>query len=306
MSTDLRQSDGWEKYLKSIGWEVENLKVGSSKTLAKAYVRRIPLIGSVIKIQRPPSIPSAREIDHLAKKYHALLVKVEPQGAPRKPLTGFGTDSSPNLPTKTITIDLTKSEKELWENLSQDARQSVRKAHSKKLSVVSYWNRSKRFKEELEKFHQLFKETGQRQGFWIPSVKQLEAKANAFGKDVLLFLSYQSSGLPPLQPKHPCSGAFVLTAEDTAFYHHAASSPEGQELHAPYLLLWEILRKLKALGIKTLDLEGIFDPRFSNLTRRWKGFTTFKQKFGGEEKEYPTPLVKYYNPLLNILFKFFS
>src|SRR3990170_7867604 len=116
MDTDLRQSAGWAKYLQSQGWKIEESKG------FKAYIRKVPLVGSVIKIQRPAEIPPVEEIDRIAKKHHALFVKIEPVGnaqsafrreggfSSQEPVAGFEPDPTPNLPTRTIQVDLSKTE----------------------------------------------------------------------------------------------------------------------------------------------------------------------------------------------------
>ena len=320
-SFDLHQSDRWASYLSSQGWKVEEVQGKNQKAKIKIYIRKIPLIGSVIKIQRPAEIPPVEEIDQIAHKHRALFVKIEPlaeASGPYQRLTegGFTPDPTPNLPTKTIIIDLTKTEKELWKDLSQDARQSVHRTQgrpagggasflaqleSNKLVVTSSQGNNKDFEEKLKKFQPLLKETGRRQRFWVLSYEQLKSKAEAFGKDAILFLAHSKS-------EAPLAGGLFLVSEETAFYHHAASSPEGRERHAPYLLLWEALKWLKHSKIPHrspilyLDLEGIGDERFPR-TRDWEKFTVFKGKWGGKEVEFPPPLIKYYSSLLKPIFK---
>jgi len=311
MLSNLRQSKEWARFLASQGWIVE--EVGGTK----AYIRKLPVYGSVIKIQRPPKVPPVEAIDKLAQKHRALFVKVEPLSTANYELStshGFIHDSSPNLPTKTIIIDLTKSEEELWQNLSQDARQSIRKAKSDQLLVISYRYGENKFAEALKEFHQLLKRTGRRQRFWTPSLDQLKTKLEYFGKNAVLFLAY--SPMPdqpiagrlrrPASPRgeaSPLAGAFNLIHDRISYGCYAASSTKGREFHAPYLLIWEIIKKGKDSKLRALDLEGIYDPRYHKLTKSWQGFTVFKRKFGGKEEEYPPPLVKYYHPLVRLLFK---
>ncbi|MDP1710712.1 MAG: peptidoglycan bridge formation glycyltransferase FemA/FemB family protein [candidate division WWE3 bacterium] len=296
MDADLRQSEGWANYLKSQGWVVEEVGSKNSKLKTKIYIRKIPLLGSVIKIQRPDELPPFEEIDRVAKKHRALFVKLETLTANHYNAAiknGFAPDTLPNLPTKTIIIDLTKSEQELWKDLSPDARQSVRKAQSNKLQVTSFKFGEKGFNQALEQFTKLLAETGRRQRFWTPSFIQLEAKAEAFGKDATLFLVYS-------RPQRPVAGALILIHDGT----HSASSKEGQRLYASYFLHWEIIRYLrKNKKVNHHDLAGIYDPRFHKATKRWQGFTIFKEKFGGTEMEYPRPLIRYYNPVTRLLFK---
>lgn len=310
---DLRQSVGWGKYLQHLGWSVEEIK--NKKPGIKIYIKKIPFLGAVMKIQRPAEIPPIEEIDRIAKKHRALFVKMEPQLATNYQLlttNGFKPDPTPNLPTRTIQVDLSKTEEELWKNLSQDARQSVRKARSKQLTVNSYQFGDKNFDSALQDFHQLLKETGHRQKFWTGGYAQLKAKADAFQKDCLVFLVFPNKSI-----NQPIAGALVLLAGDTAsfrketsrslegtaFYHHTASNETGRKLFAPYILMWEIIKEIKGRksGIGHLEFEGIADPRFPQ-TKRWEGFTVFKRKWGGNEIEFPAPLIKHYHPLVKALF----
>ena len=292
MAIDLRQSDGWAKYLESQGWEVGRVK-------CKIYIRKIPLFGSVIKIQRPEELPSFEEIDRIAKKHRALLVKLEPLTADQYKLAsenGFVPDKLPSIPSKTIIIDLTKSEQELWEELSQDTRQSVKKAMDNQLTISHYQPGGQGFDQALEQFHQLLTETGRRHKFWTPGLNQLKSKAGVFGPDANLFLVLSKSG-------RPVAGAFTLMDDGT----HSGSSKEGQHLYASYFLLWETIKYLReSKRFNRHDLAGIYDPRFHKATRRWQGFTTFKRKFGGKEVGYPSPLIKHFNPVTRLLFKLTS
>jgi len=290
MEQDLRQSDGWAEYLESQGWLVE--KLGGTKV----FIRKIPPFGAVAKIQRPAEIPAVAEIDRIARENHALFVKIEPLSTASnfELLTnhGFVHDSSPNLATKTVILDLTKSEDELWKDLSQDARQSVRKAQNNHLQAVGFKLGEPGFDKALIEFHQLLKETGHRQHFWTPTFDQLRKKAEIFGTDAALFLAYSQSHTP-------LAGTFVLLDDGT----HSASSQEGQDLYASYFLLWETIKGLKARKVTRLDLAGVYDPRFHRATQSWRGFTAFKKKFGGKEVEYPRPLIKYYHPFVKFIFK---
>lgn len=303
MVTDLRQAEGWSRYLSSQGWRITEVKGKKSK--CKIYARKIPLIGSVIKIQRPTEVPPVNEIDQTAKNCRALFVKFEPLLTTNYQLLtkhGFKSDPNPNLPTKTIIVDLTKGEKELWKDLSQDTRQSIKKAIGYKMQVTSYRWGEGGFEQALMNFHQLLRKTGKRQHFLTPKSEQLKAKTKAFGKNAVLFLAHTPKQPENQKTRQPIAGALFLISDATAYYHHAASSLKGQELHAPYLLLWKAIKFFKS-SINSLDLEGVQDSRYPKATKRWKGFTTFKKKFGGTELEHSRPLIKYYNPIIKLLFE---
>jgi len=291
VTSDLRQSSGWAKYLSSQGWEVAEIDTKGKKV--KAYVRKISSLGSVVKIQRPQTVPAAKEIDQLAKKYQALFVKIEPPLSQEQMVAaqdGFELDPNPNLPTKTIWLDLTKGHEELWRGLSKDTRQSIRKT-AEKLEIRNFKFGQEEFDNQLAAFYGLLAESGKRGGFWPTPLKELRQKAWAFGQDTLLFLVFSAG--------KPLAGALVFISGETAFFHSIGSSREGQKQFAPYFLVWEVIKGLKT---KYLDLEGIEDPRFPQ-TKKWEGFTIFKRKWGGEEQSYPKPLIKFYRWPIKLIFK---
>ncbi|MEX1061592.1 MAG: GNAT family N-acetyltransferase [Patescibacteria group bacterium] len=299
IASDLRQSPAWTRYLSALGWQTEEVKSRNGR--AQAYIRKIPLLGTVIKIQRPSSIPDLKEVDQLAKKHHALLIKLEPAlnaPIPNLDRAGYQKDPNPNSPTRTINLALDKPQRVLWENLSKDSRQTLRRTGSKLISKNFNFGEPG-FDVALGKFHHLLQESGKRGGFSATPIEELAAKCKAFGKHARVFLVSQ--------PKagRPVAGALVLEWQETAYYHHTASSEEGLQLHAPYFMMWEIIKffKRRPIPIRFLDFEGIYDSRYQKTTKGWQGFTVFKRKWGGEEISYPAPLIKFYNLPTKLLFK---
>lgn len=295
---DLRQSDEWAEYVSRLGWRVE--KVGK----VKIFIRKLPLIGSVIKIQRPSVVPPVEEIDEIARKHRALFVKLEPglneelristsSGSSNLMNQGFEEDSWTLLPTRTIHIDLTSSEEEIFARFSKDARYSIRKVQKLGVVVVcKAWPFV-----NLHIFHQFLREIGKRKKFYVAPFKYLKAKVEAFkNKSALIFARHGSEVL---------AGALILFHDDVAYYHHAAASPEGRELLAAYSIVWEAIKLAKKKGCHTLDLEGIYDQRYK-VCRRLKTLSVFKRKFGGEEITFPGSFVRYYNPVIKLIFKLTS
>jgi len=58
-------------------------------------------------------------------------------------------------------------------------------------------------------------------------------------------------------------------------------------LFAPTLLVWEALKLAKNRGAKQFDFVGVWDERIPNKFHEWKGFTKFKEGFGGAAQYYP-------------------
>lgn len=275
--TDLRQSPQFGKYTEAIGWQVE--KIGD----CHVFIRQLPLIGSIIKIQRPNSIPF-KKIDELAKRYRALFVKIEPiQQLSNKTMKrlkshGFRQDSWPLLPTKTIWIDLTKTANQLWKEMEKETRYCIKKAEKEDTVILRG--------DDIEKFYQNFKKYGKG---YVPKKQEFQALAKAFGRKAILL---SVDGL---------AGTLILIADQTAYYYYAFSSPLGRKKFAQHLLIWEAIKLAKSLKCQIFDLEGIEDSRYK-VTRKWRGFSHFKKSFGGKEVEFPGSFTKYYHPIAKLLF----
>ncbi len=234
------------------------------------------------------------EIDRIAHEHRTLFIKLEPSY--QLPVTSyqlFEPDNWPLSPTRTIWVDLTPTEGEIFANFSKDARYSIRKARRSGVESRSW----KIDAGTLRIFYNLLRETGKRKKFWVAPFKDLEAKAEAFKDKSALVLAYHNS--------KPIAGALILFYDSVAYYHQAASNLQGRKLLAPYLVVWEAIRQAKKRGCHTLDLEGIYDPRYK-IYRRFRKIGIFKKKFGGKEVEYPGSFVRYYNPLVKIIFKLTS
>lgn len=288
---DIRQSKFWVSYLEKLGWKKVQI------TNSNAYVRKI-LFGSIAKIPRVSPPISFKEIDTLAKKEGALFVKLEPNVDDsnkklKKELasSGFQEDNWSLQPTKTIQIDLSSSEQELIKNMEKDTRYSIRRAQRERVVVEK--------SEDINTFLSLHKETSRRQRFWV-SFEDSKALWNSLPDDNREILFAKKDG-------EILAGAFLIFYDQMAYYYQAGSTAKRRELLAPYLIVWESLKLAKEKGCKKFDFEGIVDQRIK-ATKKWRGFTHFKRGFGGYEVTYLGSFVKYYNPVIRLLFslnKFF-
>jgi len=76
-----------------------------------------------------------------------------------------------------------------------------------------------------------------------------------------------------------------LKTKDTANYYHTWTSKHGRVSGAHYKLVWDSILQAKKEGLMFYDFEGIYDSRWPQ--KKWKGFTEFKKKFGGEVVQFP-------------------
>lgn len=256
--------------MEALGWKVE--KIGKWQ----AFIKRFPIFGSLIKIQRIiPPIPF-EEIEKLAKKHRAFKIVVEFDKSPKslKLPSTYRIYKSPFLPTKTIIIDLKRTEQEIFKSFTPEKRRAIRKAEKNGIVVEKVNNPqifvSLKQKSLLEKLI-----------VPIGSKKEIVSLWNAFApKQAKIIMAYCQN--------KPTAGVFLLFHEKMSYYWLAASIKKGKKLFAPTLLVWEALKLSKKLGCTEFDFEGIYDKRFPISS--WKGFTKFKQGFGGKETFFPEPI----------------
>jgi lipid II:glycine glycyltransferase (peptidoglycan interpeptide bridge formation enzyme) len=166
--------------------------------------------------------------------------------------------------SKTIILDLSKTEDKLLKEMHQKTRYNIRLAEKKGVKI------REAAEGEFEKFWELMSQTVNRDGFRLHEKDYYEKMIEVDG--VKLFLGEAEN-------KILCSGIFSFFG-DTAVYLHGASSNENRELMAPHILQWELARRAKALGFKYYDFFGVDE-------KKWPGVTRFKRGFGGKEVNYP-------------------
>lgn len=275
---DIRQTTQYAYYLSKIGWEVE--RIGG----INYFIKKLPLIGSIIKIQRPEVI-SYKVIKLLSEKHGAFQAIIEPKlhttSYQLRQLKnyGFKLSNSPYLPTKTLQLDLTQSEKTLFKQLKKDCRSAIQKNHYSRFKIHD----SQDIKE--------FRDTWKKAVGWsrhVPLLSHLVALKKSFGNNCCLYHCNCTSTV--IQ-----SGAIFLKAGNTAYYWQAFTNKEGRKSLVQYKIVWEGIKWAKKRGAKVFDFEGIYDVRFPN--KSWLGFTHFKKSFGGYEVSYPGTCAKFRLPI---------
>ncbi len=273
MGRDYRQYAEYNNFFGKRGWIVE--KINSTFIL----IRHLPLVGSIIKIQRcDPQIP-LQKIDEVAKRHRTLLIKLEPNlttDDPRTPtilerLKKFGYEEShwALCPTRTVHINLGLDLDKLLAQTKKDVRRYLRK------------NRGKNFEfrrdKDFEDFYPLLQKAGEAKGYAVPEIEELKLRWEAFGSDMKLLLGYKDGKL--------LGGSLTFCRDEAAAGIYMATSKEALAQQFSYSLMWESIKLSQEAGCKILDLDGIYDPRY-RTHKAWKGLTEFKKKFGGREVEF--------------------
>lgn len=292
---DLRQTKEYGKYMEKLGWSVVRYRI--SGVSCQVFIKKIPLIGNIAKLQRPQGKLDPRVLDEFAKKHKLAVLYLEPILHSSYYIShNFLPAKNCFLPSKTIHINLLQSNKVLFSQMDKDTRYAIRLAQKKGVEVRESEDVSKACLP-IEVFIKLWHQSARSRGTWLPQTKEIKSLWNAFGIKAHLLLSFQCINTL----KQLVAGVLLIRTPKIAYYMYAASTKEGNKLSAPSLLVWEAIKLAKKNGCKIFDFEGIYDDRYPQ-TKSWKGFTKFKEGFGGKTIEYPKTLVRYFNPFA----KFFS
>ncbi len=268
---DIRQTQEWANYLKAIGWKVEEI----DDTLI--YLKKIPILGWFAKIQRP-QVLDQKIIKYIEKKYHPFQFSIEPLKIKNLKLIEnckFKIVNSPSLPTKTIQIDLTKSEKKILSLMHAKTRYNIKIAKRNNITITQ--------SNDIDKFVNFWRNNFEKKRFLLLSQKKnIVALYNSFGKKADLLIAKKDNKI--------IAGLLLLRTKDTIYYMYAASNNQGRKLFAPTLLTWQALVLGKKYECRIFDFDGIFDERFP--IKSWLGFTKFKKGFGGYEIKHPGCYIK--------------
>jgi lipid II:glycine glycyltransferase (peptidoglycan interpeptide bridge formation enzyme) len=215
------------------------------------------------------------EIKKIAEKEKVIFLRFEPKKKIQN--SKFKIQNSLDVqPSKTIMLDLSKSEEVLLATMHQKTRYNIRLAEKKGVIIREAGV------DEFDKFWALMSETVDRDGFRLHGREYYLKMLSSGNQFLKLFFGIIPSSLGEggaHESKVICSGIFSFFG-DTAVYIHGASSNENREVMAPYLLQWEMIKRAKAGGCKFYDFCGIDE-------KKWPGVTRFKRGFSGMEVKYP-------------------
>ena len=265
---DLRQTNNYSQYMQDLGWRVDEYKG------VHIYFKKI-LFWRFVKIQRP-QVEIVKLLNcYIVKKYRYSTVYVEPGSNKQHNdllKLGFKKYNSPFLPSKTVQIDLRRSEEQLLKEMHYKTRYNCKKATSDKMQATR--------SDSIDKFAEFWQRCAGQRGMFLSQKKEIRAIYNAFSKDAVIhYVHINNEWL---------SAILRISTSNVSYYMYAASTKDGKKLFAPTIITWEAIKAAKKEGNKVFDFEGVFDERFP-LTS-WKGFTRFKKGFGGIEVEYPGTL----------------
>ena len=225
------------------------------------YCPRGPVMGSESRIKNYELF--FEEIFKTAKKNKVVFFRFEP--AEEILHSKFCILNSLDIqPSKTLILNLKKTEEDLLKAIHQKTRYNIRLAKKKGVEVAEARE------GDFDKWWKVMIETSGRDGFRTHGKKYYQEMIRT--DKVKLYLAKYKDKI--------IAGNIISFFGDTATYIHGASADEFRNVMAPYALQWHIIREAKNRGCRYYDFYGISEDK-------WPGVTRFKKGFGGEEVNYP-------------------
>lgn len=271
---EIQQSPLFADYIKDLGWTIE--KVGSFTM----FIRHFFFLGSIAKLQRTTKLPAITSIISLVKKHNIRQIIVEPDSRiSQKSFTLWliklksfvHISSSHYLSTKTIRVDLRATNTNIFNRFTEAKRRAVRKAIKNEVTIKE--------SSDITQFLKLKAATaGFLGGITTYGICELWQQFSPNNATILLAQT---------KDRHIVGGVLILYWDNVAYYWIAGATKVGKKLFAPTLLVWEALTKAKSQRCTSFDFVGVWDERLPKENLPWKGFTKFKEGFGGTPLYYP-------------------
>ncbi|MDD4333034.1 MAG: peptidoglycan bridge formation glycyltransferase FemA/FemB family protein [Patescibacteria group bacterium] len=308
------ESYEWGEFQASAGNKVLRFGVedkGEFMAAATLIEKRLPLGMKYWYSPRGPIFRITHNVEHItfffneinkkAKKEKIIFLRFEPTFD----VTRYALRVTRTIdiqPSKTLLLDLSKSEEELLKDMHEKTRYNIRLAEKKGIEIItspqdlplspSFVRREDKAQGEgsadFDEWWKIMEQTKTRDKFRLhekeyyqkqlsitnyqPCLPAGRLRITNSELNVKLFLAkYQGKII---------SGNIVAFFGDTVTYMHGASSNEFRNLMAPYALQWHCIKLAKELGYKYYDFYGISETK-------WPGVTRFKKGFAGFEYDYP-------------------
>lgn len=286
------QSWEWGDFRKATGTTVERIGFFDKGKLQKGFqvtFHKLPKIGKTAGYLPKAFMPDEDQIGalrQLGKENNALFIKMEPNisqkvGVPsaHQHIVKFleENDAVPGRPlfTKhTFILDLSKTEEELFANLSNKTRYNINLAVKK--GVTIYENSTE---DGMETYLKILAETTKRQGFYAHSPEYFRTMWKTLSGSGMIKI-FQA-----VYDNQVLVSWVMFVFNGVLYYPYGASSRESRDVMASNLMMWEMIRYGKKIGCNKFDMWGSLgenpDPKDP-----WFGFHRFKKGYGGELNEF--------------------
>lgn len=287
------QSSGWGEVQSRRGWDVTRLASfdggGRMNGGVQILTRSVLGVGRVGYIDRGPLLVDQSPGSHVAavemlqdfalRSGVTLLVVQPPDNAHdlhrAMRSLGFGTSQIKTSLAATTRLNLSLGADELLSRMKSKTRYNVRLGQRSGITV--------RLGErpDVRVFHDMLRETAERQGFIANSSSYLEDLFDTLGPDCRIFVAEYDG--------RPVAGMLALTFGDTVVYKRGAWSGEEGKRRPNEVMHWEAITWALDHGYAFYDFDGI-EPHVAHAVlagekipgESIESVTRFKLGFGGD------------------------
>lgn len=275
------QTRAWGDFKAQWGWRPRHvIASGDTVDLAILFLtRKITGLGELWYAPKGPGIIRPQSmVDALCQRRlfgPAFCVKVEPEIAQGTDLGTWEAQGLVKAPQDvqinraTIIVDLRPDEDALLASFKSKTRYNIRLAQRKGVVVRHMPVNDK----TIDVMFALMVATQQRAGFTLRQRDYFAGywqRQHACGQGDFFFALHDEEVL---------AGIFVTHFGTRAWYKDGGSTKLHQELMAPHLLQWEVMRHLRARGVTDYDLVAVPRPQEMSETHPMYGLYRFKSGF---------------------------
>lgn len=289
--TEFLQSYAWGEFQRALGRTV--IRRSKTQFFFSAVRMKLPLWFSYWYVPRGPYLTCKNisawisAVNELARSKGGVFLRFEPvyiDGEEKEifqeveNIAGRGrVRQTKDIQPKVVWIvDLSKNTEQLLSDMHPKTRYNIRLAERKGVSIACAHT-----KEEVlracEIFLRLAKKTSNRHEFRLHPERYYRVMAEVLGGDDFFIYTARLEDTD-------IAAALVIRFGDTATYLHGGSDEMYRDTMAPHLLHWEVMKDMKAQGVRWYDMGGVSessDPRHPLV-----GITRFKHGFGGDVRRY--------------------
>ncbi len=270
------QSESWEEFRKKTG--IKTITING----ILITIHKIPYVSWTIGYIPKGPLPDKEmilELKRIGKEEKCIFIQLEPDVLAISNFKfqisnlGLRPAAHPLFTKYTFILDLTKSEEELLKAMHPKTRYNIKIALKHDVKIIED-NSDEAFEEYLK----LTKQTTKRQGFY--------AHTEEYRRLMWTTLKNKIAHLFLAKYKEKTLVAWILFIyKDTLYYPYGASSTLHRETMASNLMMWEVIKFGKKLGLKKFDMWGSLSAN-PDKNDPWYGFHRFKEGYGSKLIEF--------------------
>ena len=262
---------GWGELKSSHNWHAHRIIIEENDGVIGAQILTRPVPGIGESIAYVPRGPVGKQSDQLLRQLtdyarytlRCIVLTVEPHWEQAAFPKGWHHSLHHILLSRTLILDLTKTEDELLADISRKRRYDIRKSTENVHEI-----REATTPADIDKCLQLYHHTAERAGFELHSDQYYRDIAAKLGPASRLIAVWNEAG-------EPIAMTWLAVTPSVAFELYGGINEEGTSLRANFALKWQCITKMKREGVCEYDFNGLLND----------GISTFKRNFASHENQ---------------------